>query len=91
VLDYALRHPWSIPMLDAGTALARGGSLFRKKLLVMMAILETTPEFVDRTEPRSLGLGRLAWRLGTSGLRTAFHLVAGLALSAALTGRRDER
>lgn len=78
-------------MLDAATAVSRGGSLFRKKLLVMMAILETTPELADRTEPRSPGLGRLVWRLGTSGARAAFQLAAGLALTAVLTGRRDER
>jgi hypothetical protein len=90
LLDFARRHGWAIPMLDAAMAMTRPESLLRKKLLVMMAILETTPEHVARTEARSVGLPRLAWRLGTAGVTAAFNLAAGLALSVAIR-RRDGR
>ena len=88
VLAFACAHPWSIPMLDAGTALSGAAPLFRRKLLVMMALVETTPELFDRTAPASPGLARLLLRLGLAGARTAVNLAAGLALSAALTRRR---
>jgi len=87
VLAFARTHPWSVPMLDAAAGLRGGASLLRKKLLVMTAILETTPEYVERTEPRSVGLPLLAVRLGVAGARTAFHAATGLALTAALRRR----
>src|SRR5688500_17825741 len=53
VIEFARANPWSIAMLDAGTALSGVAPVFRKKLLVMMAIVETTPAFAAKTEPRS--------------------------------------
>lgn len=87
VLEFARRHTWAVPMLDAAAGLRGGAPLLRKKLLVMTAILETTPEYVERTEARAVGLARLALRLGVSGARTAFHAATGLALIAALRRR----
>lgn len=87
---YAREHPWTIPMLDAATGLVtlRGGySLLRKKLLVMMAILETTPEHVARTEPKTVGVTELVVRLGVAGARTAVNAAAGLALLAMVKRR----
>jgi hypothetical protein len=90
VLDFARRHAWAVPMLDAAAGVTGGGeSLLRKKLLVMTAIVETTPENVERTEQRSVGLPRLAMRVGVAGARAAFHVATGLVLTAAL--RRPKR
>ena len=82
VVAFACRHPWSVPMLDAAAGLTAAESLLRKKLLVMTAIIETTPELVDRTEQRAVSVPRLVLRLGAAGARTALHAAAGLALSA---------
>ena len=94
VVVYAREHPWAIPMLDAAAGLAsvRGGQrlLLRKKLLVMTAILETTPEYVTRTEQRAAGLPELALRLGVATARSAFQAAAGLALYA-IVKRRSNR
>ena len=90
-VDYARKHPWSIAMLDAATGLAalRGGepSLLRKKLLVMTAIVETTPDYVKWTEPRAAALPELVVRLGVAGARTALNAAAGLALLAVVKRR----
>ncbi len=88
VIDFACAHPRSIAMLDAGTALSGKAPLFRKKLLVMMAIVETTPAFVGQTEPRNASLPGLAARLGLSAARMAVNVAAGLALSTAIARRR---
>jgi hypothetical protein len=87
VVDFARRHPWAIAMLDAAAGLTAHDSLLRKKLLVMTAILETTPELVDKTEQRAVGLPELALRIGAAGARTAFNAAAGLALSAVVRRR----
>lgn len=86
-LDFVRRHPWAIPMLDASAGIIGGNSLLRKKLLLMTAIVETTPELVDETQPTDVGLPRLAVRVGSAGVRTVFHVVSGLALSAMLRRR----
>jgi hypothetical protein len=44
-VTFARRHPWSLPYLDALLAVLDPQSLLRKKLHVMVAILETTPDF----------------------------------------------
>ena len=87
VLDFARRHPWSIAMLDASSGVIGGNSLLRKKLLLMTAIVETTPELVERTEPRSVDLPRLALHVGAAGVRTVFNVVSGLALQLVLRRR----
>jgi hypothetical protein len=88
LLEFARAHPWSIGMLDAAAGVLGGSSLLRKKLLVMTAIVETTPELVDRTEPRAVGLPRLALRVGVAGARTVAHVVSGIALQLYLSRRR---
>lgn len=44
-VTFARRHPWSLPYLDALLAVLAPQALLRKKLHVMVAILETTPDF----------------------------------------------
>jgi len=87
VVAYTRQHPWSVSLLDAAAGLVASGSLLRKKLLVMTAIVETTPELATKTEPRVVGLPQLAVRLGVAGVRTAFEVTAGLALSAVVKRR----
>src|SRR5687767_12542433 len=91
VLDLARRHPWTIAGLDARAGLLRPASLLRKKLLVMLAIVETTPDLAPRTEPRAASLGVLALRLGRAGASAAVNVVAGVVLSAVIARRRRAR
>jgi hypothetical protein len=45
MIDFLLSYPWSIPFVDAGLALTKRNSGVRKKLLLMSAILEATPQY----------------------------------------------
>lgn len=88
VLAFIHSHPWSIGWLDAGTALLRDAPLLRKKLVVMMAILEATPDHVDATAPvENAGLSRIVWKLGTAGAKAAVKLALGSALAAIVVRR----
>jgi hypothetical protein len=91
LLAFAHKHPWSIPLLDAGTALSRSAPRFRRKLLVMMAILETTPELIDHTAPieHYIGPAQLALRLGRAGIVAALKLIAGVVLVHVVAKGRD--
>jgi hypothetical protein len=70
LVAFVRRHPWSVWFLDPAVGLLRPGSLLRNKILVMAAILETSPAFADEflSRPmhpvalalRVIGLGTLA-------------------------------
>jgi len=88
VLAFVHAHPWSLGWLDAGTAFLRGAPRLRRKLVVMMAILEATPAYVDRTMPvEGAGIPRLVGRLGLAGATAAVKLAAGTALAALVVRR----
>ncbi|HWP66228.1 MAG TPA: hypothetical protein VNO26_09970 [Candidatus Limnocylindria bacterium] len=80
LLAFVVRHPWSAGGLDAAAALVAPTSQLRQRLLLMAALLETTPEGADEFLPREPGRGELAWRLPAIGLTAAGRLLLGLAL-----------
>lgn len=82
VVAFARRHAWSVGPLDAASGVLRSGGPLRSKILVMAAILETTPEFADRFLPRSMGPFALMLRVGFAGLVAVLEAAAGVALYA---------
>jgi hypothetical protein len=40
-------HPWALPYLDAGAVLLNRDSILRKKIILMTAILEASPAYVE--------------------------------------------
>lgn len=83
VVEYALKHPGSIGLLDGALALTRPDALLRRKLLVMAAVLETQPKYASSFLPRTYGIRR---RIGVAcaALRGAIEATAGLLLLRAL-------
>src|SRR5262249_18680953 len=65
MLRFVCRHPWSLPSLDAAAALLDPQALLRKKLFLMLAILETTTASIEVFTPlprgRWIALLRLIW------------------------------
>src|SRR5438046_9346229 len=59
LVAFARRHPWSVSLLDAASGLLRPGSLLRNKILLMAAILETSPAFAAELLPRDARPPRL--------------------------------
>ena len=82
LLVFARRHPWSVAYLDAAAALVARHGRLRARLLVMAALLETTPEGAAEFLPRERGLGALALALPTIALRALWHTLAGLVVYA---------
>jgi hypothetical protein len=80
VLDFVHAHPWSLSLLDSGLGLVRPRSRLRKKMVVMLAILETTPRFAADFEPCAAGrVGTIARLIGHAAVAAA-RVVAGLVL-----------
>jgi hypothetical protein len=80
LLAFVRRHPRTLPLLDAATALRAPGSALRARLLLMAAVLETTPRYADAFLPVDLPPLRLAWRLARDGTLAVLQALAGLAL-----------
>jgi len=56
LLRFALKYPGATGLVDAGTALFMRHSALRRKLVVMFAILESTPAYSDLFLPRKTSL-----------------------------------
>jgi len=80
VTRFAVAHPWTLPLLDAGAAITGRGRLLRARLQLMAAVLETTPEFADDFLPRASSRARVLATLAWSGLSTALMAVVGAPL-----------
>ena len=78
VLEFVKRRPWALPFLDAAAALTRSRSLLRKKLLLMLSILETMPGNADLFAPRPRPRWRVVGRLAVLGLVGLFKTALGL-------------
>ncbi|MBC7861741.1 MAG: hypothetical protein IAF38_02130 [Bacteroidia bacterium] len=48
IVSFAVRNPFFLPLLDAGLTFSKHKSLLRKKIMIMLAILETTPEYYEQ-------------------------------------------
>ena len=48
ILAFVTRNPSFIPCIDAALAYSKHKSLLRKKILIMLAILETTPLYYEK-------------------------------------------
>lgn len=79
VVNFALRHPWSIGLLDGALAFRDRDAPLRRRLLVMFAILETQPAYSERFLPRSHTLTDVA-RVAIHAVRVAANAVLGSAL-----------
>jgi hypothetical protein len=90
VIAFARRHPWSVGCLDAASALLRPQGRLRGKLLVMAAILETSPVFADEFLPRSASLPGLVSRVALHGIRAVVEVALGIPLRALVAWRRSE-
>lgn len=51
LLAFGVRHPWSLPLLDAACGLLRPRCSLRQRLFLMLAVLETTPQLAGMFLP----------------------------------------
>jgi hypothetical protein len=87
VLAWVRHRPWSIGPLDAAAGLLRPGGALRNRILLMAAVLETTPEFADHFLPRQLGPLALVLRVGVAGMVAVTNALLGVPLYRAIARR----
>ena len=88
VVAFAREHAWSVGLLDAAAGLLRPGGPLRNKILLMAAILETSPEHADEFLPRHVGPIALAAKVGVAGVVAVVSALVGAALHTVLARSR---
>jgi len=78
ILSFIHRNPWSLPYLDAASALFRPNSLLRNKILVMIAILEATPQFAEAFTPEPFSVPQFLWRMAGYGISSVLKFSIGV-------------
>lgn len=80
LVTYVRRHPRSLPFLDAAAGILNPHAVLRGKVLLMLALLETTPEYVDLFTARPCTRLRLLGRLAVFGGTSVVKILIGLVL-----------
>lgn len=78
VVSFMISHPWSLPYLDAASALVRPTGLLRSKILLMVSLLETHPGFTRFFFPRSDSKARVVLKLIGLGFLSGLKACLGL-------------
>jgi hypothetical protein len=81
LLIRASRIPGFLPFLDAGIAWLRLDCLLRRRLLLMAAILEASPEGAAHFLPRRLSFPWFFLTLAVAGIRSMLFLPLGILLT----------
>ncbi len=84
---FARRRPRLLPFLDAAAALLDPRGLLRRKLLLMLAVLEASPEYAAEFLPRPQSRTLLVARLAGRGIAAAFKAAAGIPIYLLSKGR----
>ena len=80
VAAFVRRHPWALPSLDAALAVLRPAALLRSKILLLIAILETVPQYADHFFPEAVSGPRFFWQMAGYGVVSAAKFVLGCCL-----------
>jgi len=80
LVDFVVRHPWSVSYLDAACGLVRRDGALRSRVLIMAAILEASAPFADEWLPRSVSRAAFVTRLAALGMVAVARTAIGLAL-----------
>jgi len=77
---FVRRNPWALPLLDAAVGLIQPHTLLRKKLFLLLAILETTPGHTEVFTPKPCARGFLVLRVIFLGITCLLKAAAGIIL-----------
>lgn len=77
LLEFIRKHPWSLGCIEAGLAIRHPHSEIRRRLYIMLAILESSPDHTTAFLPQE----RSAWYMvviALAGLRAVGKALVGL-------------
>ena len=75
----AFRHTWLIPFFDGALVFLRPHADLRRRIYIMFAILESTPEYSREFLPTKTSFGDFLGLVGT-GFRAVFRAAVGIVI-----------
>jgi len=75
----AFKHTWLIPFFDGALVFLHPHADLRRRIYVMFAILESTPEYSDGFLPAKTSFGDFVGLIGT-GFRAVFRAAVGIVI-----------
>ena len=79
IWDYMMNNHWSIPTIDGALALTEPNGTIRRKIFIMLAILEASPADNERFLPRRFN-PLYIFKILFSGIRAVIRAIIGLIL-----------
>ena len=79
IVDFAFRYPSLLPYLDAGLVVLRPNSELRRRIHIIFAALESTPEHARKFMPERVSFFHFLWLIGV-GVRAIFRAIVGVVI-----------
>jgi len=80
ILNFIRQFEWVLPFMDAACGILRPRSLLRKKILLMVAILEASPYYTNHFLPEVVSLSHFFFSMMRYGVQTGVKVVLGLCI-----------
>lgn len=80
VVFFVCRYPWSLPFLDAVLGILHPQAVLRKKLLLMVALLEAAPDYTNYFIPERVPVFQFWLKVARFGMTSLLKIVIGLCL-----------
>lgn len=77
VWEYMFRNKWTIPCIDGALALTEPNGNIRRKIFILLAILEASPEHAERFLPRRFNLFYI-FKIIFTGIVAVLRAITGL-------------
>jgi hypothetical protein len=90
ILDFSLKHPWSIPFLDAAAGFLKPDAILRKKIYTMAAVLEASPHFTGHFLPQTISPLKLFAQLIVNGLSAGLKIMFGIPIFLLIRRRSND-
>jgi hypothetical protein len=79
IVDFAFRYPSLLPFLDAGLVFIRPNSELRRRIHIVFAALESTPEHAQKFMPEKVSFLQFLSLIGV-GIRAVFRAIVGIVI-----------
>lgn len=80
LVAFIRQYDWALPFLDAACAILQPHSLLRKKILLMVAILEASPHYTKHFLPERVSMVRFFFTMVRYGFQTGLKIVFGFCI-----------
>jgi len=80
IMSFIRQYAWVLPFMDAACGILRPRSLLRKKILLMVAILEASPHYINHFLPEAVSGPRFFFSMLRYGVQAGVKVILGFCI-----------